>query len=235
MKLVKRFLNTRPKISKADKLIDGKEMVNQWISSQATSHGTFVNGLAYPFPLNPTYKPIPPISNKTRSDIYEFYLKDKSHWTPRRLATSFGISIIRVQAILRLKALEQKMKSDGKPIQKQLTKGMESLLKAVTVHQDNPNPKEPLRYEYGSAYHPLFTFPDESESFTPEDAATILQKKPHANVEINLNTAADKAFTTDYVQKVKDSNENAEIHSQDSLYQSKFDFMFVDTSSVRFY
>lgn len=59
-----------------------------------------------PFPMNPFFQPKPPIANSTKKEIYSLYLEDPSKWTPRALAEKYGISIVRTEAILRLKSLE---------------------------------------------------------------------------------------------------------------------------------
>jgi hypothetical protein len=61
--------------------------------------------------MNPFFQPKAPISDSTRTEIYKLYLKDPESWTPRALAEHFGISIIRTEAVLRLKSLEESMRA----------------------------------------------------------------------------------------------------------------------------
>ncbi|CAE6470534.1 unnamed protein product [Rhizoctonia solani] len=69
-----------------------------------------------PYPDNPTFKPPPPLSDVVKSSIYDRYLealrpaasKSESHGqTVRTISEQFGISIARVEAIIRLKEYER--------------------------------------------------------------------------------------------------------------------------------
>ncbi|CUA76266.1 hypothetical protein RSOLAG22IIIB_06172 [Rhizoctonia solani] len=69
-----------------------------------------------PYPDNPTFKPPPPLSDIIKSSIYNRYIealqplgsKPEYHSrTIRSLSEQFGISIARVEAIVRLKKYEQ--------------------------------------------------------------------------------------------------------------------------------
>jgi hypothetical protein len=64
-----------------------------------------------PFPMNPFFIPKQPISSETKSTIYRLYLDEPETWTSRKLAEQFGLSIARIEAILRLNALQDKFKS----------------------------------------------------------------------------------------------------------------------------
>ncbi|KAG8687920.1 hypothetical protein FRC09_013202, partial [Ceratobasidium sp. 395] len=86
-----------------------------------------------PFPDNPTFRPPPPLSDVVKSSIYDRYkssvLSDpQSHVrTIRALSERFGISIGRVEAIIRLKQYEHQYQK-GKKIQHAFQRGMESYL-----------------------------------------------------------------------------------------------------------
>ncbi|KAG8739339.1 hypothetical protein FRC10_005765 [Ceratobasidium sp. 414] len=106
-----------------------------------------------PFPDNRTFQPPPPLSDIVKSSIYDCYLKasqasvlpksskfllrhpvlplttpPESHVQAiRALSEQFGISIGRVEAIIRLKQHEQQYQK-GKKIQHAFQKGMESYL-----------------------------------------------------------------------------------------------------------
>ncbi|CAE6524096.1 unnamed protein product [Rhizoctonia solani] len=69
-----------------------------------------------PYPDNPTFKPPPPLSDVVKSSIYDQYIKalqpavskSESHTqTIRNLSEQLGISISRVEAIIRLKEYEK--------------------------------------------------------------------------------------------------------------------------------
>ncbi|KAF8599552.1 hypothetical protein BDV93DRAFT_609141 [Ceratobasidium sp. AG-I] len=89
-----------------------------------------------PFPDNPTFRPPPPLSDVVKSAVYDRYLKTletgrskaQAHeQTVRALSEKFGISIARVEAIIRLKQHEQEYQK-GKKIQHAFQRGMESYL-----------------------------------------------------------------------------------------------------------
>ncbi|EJD52211.1 hypothetical protein AURDEDRAFT_159066 [Auricularia subglabra TFB-10046 SS5] len=64
----------------------------------------YLGGDGCPFPLNPSFKPPIPTSDNTRTLIYKQYIQDGK--TVRELSFEHGISLRRVEAILRLKHLE---------------------------------------------------------------------------------------------------------------------------------
>ena len=66
--------------------------------------------LPQPFPLNPTFKPPTPVSDKLRNTIYQTFMVDPAQNSVRVLSERYGLSIKRVDAILRLKGLEASMK-----------------------------------------------------------------------------------------------------------------------------
>ncbi|TCD62155.1 hypothetical protein EIP91_007283 [Steccherinum ochraceum] len=80
-----------------------------------------------PFPLNPTFKPPTPVSDGLRSVVYDEFMSNPKTNSVRALSQRYGLSIKRVDAILRLKGLEAKMKK-GKPLQSGYLKGMEKIL-----------------------------------------------------------------------------------------------------------
>ncbi|KAI0068061.1 hypothetical protein BV25DRAFT_1875205 [Artomyces pyxidatus] len=80
-----------------------------------------------PFPLNPSFKPPPPLSDDERTLIYTLYMSNPEENSVRALSTRFHISIKRLDAILRLKGLEEHWVK-GKPLQTGFRHGMEKLL-----------------------------------------------------------------------------------------------------------
>jgi hypothetical protein len=81
-----------------------------------------------PFPLNESFRPPPPISDALRTHIYFSYMADPEANSVRALAARHHLSIKRIDAILRLKGLEESWKKDGKSIQTGFMQGMESIL-----------------------------------------------------------------------------------------------------------
>lgn len=64
-----------------------------------------------PFPLNKSFDPPPPVSHRTRQQMWHMHLSDTTN-TVRTLSGKFGISMDRVHAILRLQALEAEWTKD---------------------------------------------------------------------------------------------------------------------------
>src|SRR6267154_3268845 len=63
-----------------------------------------------PFPLNQSFRPPPPVSDTLRAYIYRSYMADPEANSVRALAVKHHLSIKRVDAILRLKGLEETWK-----------------------------------------------------------------------------------------------------------------------------
>ena len=57
--------------------------------------------------MNPSFKPPPPISDNQREIIYRLYWLNPKRYNVRKLSKIFNISLKRITAILRLKALEK--------------------------------------------------------------------------------------------------------------------------------
>ncbi|UZJ51228.1 hypothetical protein CBS101457_000548 [Exobasidium rhododendri] len=83
-----------------------------------------------PFPLNPSFDPPPPLSQRQKQSIWTLHSSDPAN-TIRVLSGKFGISMERIHAILRLQALESEWTKRGKVLQMPFNKNMERLLGAV--------------------------------------------------------------------------------------------------------
>ncbi|KAI0714949.1 eukaryotic mitochondrial regulator protein-domain-containing protein [Earliella scabrosa] len=86
-----------------------------------------------PFPLNPSFKPPTPVSDAVRTTIWNEYITDPGQSNVRKLAQRHGLSIARVDAILRLKGLEQHWRKN-KQLQTGFLKGMEFCLGVTDKH-----------------------------------------------------------------------------------------------------
>ncbi|KIJ22167.1 hypothetical protein PAXINDRAFT_95583 [Paxillus involutus ATCC 200175] len=103
-----------------------------------------------PFPLNPSFKPPTPLSDAFRSQLYRAYMANPEVNSGRTLATRHNISMKRVDAILRLKGMEEAWKKN-KPVQTGFTKGMEELLgvtDATRRMQEEPDGDTPIQYHH---------------------------------------------------------------------------------------
>ena len=57
--------------------------------------------------MNPFFKPQPPLNNKIKEEIWLKFTQEEQ--TPRKIGTDYGISLKRVEAILKLKKMEKDM------------------------------------------------------------------------------------------------------------------------------
>lgn len=79
----------------------------KWATTKGLTHrdvpsqpGTnYLDGKTYPFPLNPQFQPKPPISSQTKVRVYDDW---KSGLGIQQLSMKYGISLHRVEAILKL-------------------------------------------------------------------------------------------------------------------------------------
>ncbi|KAK4058487.1 hypothetical protein OIO90_000649 [Microbotryomycetes sp. JL221] len=108
-----------------------------------------------PFPLNPSFRPLPPLADSIKSRIFNAYTynivtKDATDsQVVRAISHKFGVAMDRVRAIIRLKELEQTWKQQGKSLQTELLRGMESHLGVKTPGDnwrgvENPEAGKPL-------------------------------------------------------------------------------------------
>ncbi|TPX34085.1 hypothetical protein SmJEL517_g03272 [Synchytrium microbalum] len=173
------------------------KLYRAWLKSDATHYkaaGTgnkFAGKNGLPFPLNPFFKPTPPLADSTREEIYRLHLTEPDTWTVGKLAADYGISFDRVRAILKLKAAEKQAEmAKGIPPQKEFAKGMERLLSAERRGR-NSSRREPLRSLLASGLRPFFRMADEDETLSPTDAARILKLAPFSNIKMKIDRASE--------------------------------------------
>ncbi|PVZ99940.1 hypothetical protein BB558_004022 [Smittium angustum] len=201
-----------------------------------------------PFPLNPYFRPKPPLADTIKSKIYKDYIANPTSNTPRFLGSKYGISIKRVEAILKLKAIEAQLEDSGKVIQKKFTAGMEDIL---GVPQSSAEMKfnEPLSIPNIHLGAPRFKAISETQSFTSADAAKELNRKQFSKVieEVNKNAFYEinypgldikyaprnpkSVIPKDSSKKTHESPKTSEILDSNPLLSNKrWDFVFTDTS-----
>ncbi|KAJ2415627.1 hypothetical protein GGI10_001569 [Coemansia sp. RSA 2530] len=172
-----------------------------WVLTQSKPYKTmkpgrtnFINGSNRPFPLNPAFRPRMPLPDAKKEEIYKDYLSDPVKNTPRILGAKYHISIKRVEAIIKLKAIEHHMVNAGEIVaQKSLTAGMESIL---GISKDSATVTEKLLSEVHRVGAPRFHAVPEEEEFTAVDAAEVLGRKPYQLIVDRLT--ASKPFVVDY-------------------------------------
>ncbi|KAF9353283.1 hypothetical protein BGX26_008933 [Mortierella sp. AD094] len=173
----------------SQKLPYRRKRFHMWLQSEGSrfakptfSGPNFVGDV--PFPMNPLFKPTPPLSNTAKEEIYRLHQSDTTKWTPRQLGMKFNISIKRVEAILRLKHLEKEMVSEGFIPQEHFTKGMEQLMGVKAVRSEAIT--EPLTDILPQVGSPKFEAVDEDKQFTAVDAAKVLKRRPLAEIKARL-------------------------------------------------
>ncbi|KAJ1800177.1 hypothetical protein LPJ59_001287 [Coemansia sp. RSA 2399] len=173
-----------------------------WLSQQGNKYKDMIPGKtnyvggreSFPFPLNPWFRVRTPLSDKVKEEIYREYLANPDKVTPRTLGDKYKLSIKRIEAILKLKAIEHHMvKHEGFVAQKKLTAGMESMM---GVADSKNKPMERLFEDTPRVSSPRFHAVPEGESFTSATAAEVLGRKPYQHI-VNRLTAS-KPFTIDY-------------------------------------
>lgn len=110
-----------------------------------------------PFPLNPSFRPPTPLSHNQKEKIYKEFiasLKSDSQknadepksetYHARKLALKYNLSLDRIKAIVRLKALEYNTAASGTELQMKFLNGMESAMGISTGQNDAISMKEAL-------------------------------------------------------------------------------------------
>ncbi|KAG8903307.1 hypothetical protein FRB99_003466 [Tulasnella sp. 403] len=82
----------------------------------------------HPFPMNPHFKPPPPTSDSLRQAIFDAHVRNPELNSVRELSQRFGLSLKRVEAIIRLKGLEVKWKMENRPLRLNFQREMEACL-----------------------------------------------------------------------------------------------------------
>lgn len=59
--------------------------------------------------MNPHFIVQPPIPNATKNKIYQMHMKDRKAYSLRMLAQQFNISLLRAEAVIKLKSIEASM------------------------------------------------------------------------------------------------------------------------------
>ncbi|KAK9763838.1 hypothetical protein K7432_009154 [Basidiobolus ranarum] len=170
-----------------------------------------------PFPMNPLFKPSPPVSDFIKEEIFKTYSYEPLTWTPRKLATKYGLSLKRVEAIIKLKTHERELANKGFNLQTQFRKGMESMMGV-----DNRIAPEPIDETVPRVSKPFFKMVEEDISFTPVDAAKVLNRKPFQQIQDEMQ---QETVVQPHVE------EKPRIIRKDSTETTKrWKFMFTDTN-----
>ncbi|KAI9311535.1 eukaryotic mitochondrial regulator protein-domain-containing protein [Dichotomocladium elegans] len=159
------------------KLSRRRRRFHEWVKEDGArfvrpSQGTTNYIGATPFPNNPLFQPRPPLSDQRRQEIYETFAANPEDWSIRKLATKFGISMRRVEAVLKLKESELVLKTNATQIL-----------------------REPLVDIFPKVKKPTFKLVDEHSTFTEKDAAKVLNRKPIHVLEENAIAMEEAKFS----------------------------------------
>ncbi|KAI9294575.1 hypothetical protein K502DRAFT_316846 [Neoconidiobolus thromboides FSU 785] len=180
-----------------------------------------------PFPMNPFFKPHKPVSEENKKKIFDYYKQNPKVNTPRKLGNIFRLSVKRVEAILKLKSLQEELITKGKEkfiLQTNFQIGMEKLLGVSNMHD-----KEELEPILPEINKPLFRAIDEEVEFGAKDAAVSLNRKPFEQVKKEL--ADEKPFEYHGLRgdKIPEMKTQVKILSKDEKgSHKKYQFMFSD-------
>jgi len=87
--------------------------------------------------MNPSFRPPPPVSDGLRQVIFDAHVSNPELNSVRALSQRFGMSLKRIEAIVRLKALEFKWKQEKRTLRTNFLMGMESALGVVPFKPSN--------------------------------------------------------------------------------------------------
>ncbi|KAI9478149.1 MAG: eukaryotic mitochondrial regulator protein-domain-containing protein [Benjaminiella poitrasii] len=208
------------------KLSRRRRRFHEWVNGTGAKYSRPAKGTtnylgSTPFPNNPLFQPRPPLSDARRQEIYDTFTSDPENWTVRKLATKYGISLKRVEAVLKLKASEKELEMNGFALQKKFNKGMEQLM---GVDHTMDLLKEPLIDIFPNVGKPKFKTLNEDASFSPEDAAKVLNRIPFKDLEKRVVESEQAEF-------VLSTNTSVSSSTATTTYTKRSKFVIVDTSS----
>ncbi|KTW26082.1 hypothetical protein T552_02975 [Pneumocystis carinii B80] len=165
----------------------------QYVKPLSKAGTNFINQKEYPYPLNPKFKPVPPLSLQIRRNIYEKWKQGKNL---REISDMFSISVARVEAILRLAEVESKWHREKKTLNSY----------AQTMHNmlgsgKNKSLNEPRFFVFTPSESQNFTLIHENSYFTSKDAADELQR----------------CLYSDLKEKVIQSQSNTLLHNKHDI------------------
>ncbi|KAJ1498632.1 hypothetical protein HMI54_012510 [Coelomomyces lativittatus] len=142
-----------------------------------------------PFPMNPLFKPVKPLSDEFRSHVFSLHQLDPIEHSIERLAFRFSLSHERIQAVLKLKDLEGQWKTEGRPLQTEFTQGMEEMLQVKEL----PSLVDEREVRPIQAVPPYFIAIDADQIFEKEDALKLLphQRKHSTSTPASTMTKED--------------------------------------------
>ncbi|EMR08019.1 hypothetical protein PNEG_03461 [Pneumocystis murina B123] len=193
----------------------------QYIKPLSKAGTNFIHQKEYPYPLNPKFKPQPPLSLEARRNIGEKWKQGKSL---REISDMFGISVIRVEAVLRLLELESKWRQEERTLDS-YAQTMHHMLGSATNQSFN----EPPFFVFTPSETQNFTLIHENSEFTSKDAADELQRCLYSDFKEKVIQFQSNTFLHN-----KHDISNKELKLQKEIINSiseknRFDLKVVDS------
>ncbi|KIY50679.1 hypothetical protein FISHEDRAFT_39276 [Fistulina hepatica ATCC 64428] len=212
-----------------------------------------MNDQTRPFQLNKSFNPPSPISSDLRQVMYNNFMLDPEKHNARALSQRYNISVARVDAILRLKAMEAEWKK-GKPLQTGFQFGMEYILgvnpaevrrglgtfwantSAADKLEEDEN-RDVLRARYERMYWEPLPESHDAKPFTPES----LQHAKDMAFRFKAGAEERKRADPQFLSKVPDTEwirtpkNQVQIIEKEGRMPMKFidvGAQFIDTNTV---
>ncbi|KAI9148559.1 hypothetical protein H9P43_010157 [Blastocladiella emersonii ATCC 22665] len=184
-----------------------RSTVDTWLAGPGKIFETAQPGMAnfvsrrseQPFPMNPLFRPAPPLSDQIREDIFKSYNADPSKSTISSIAVRFRLSEQRIRAVLKLKAHEKELVGKGGVLQSDFRVGMERLLR----HQRAPPLVDVSFIKPIRADPPYLLALDEDAVFGKEDALHLLKGKNAAHEGTRAPKPAKAAVAEPLIRETK--------------------------------
>ncbi|ORY86769.1 eukaryotic mitochondrial regulator protein-domain-containing protein [Protomyces lactucae-debilis] len=176
----------------------------QWVNGPGKIHASpaegrgrtnYLDGKTHPFPLNPAFQPSPPLARSIKQDIIQDW---KTGIGLRQLSTKWGVSLERIDAILKLQAVREKWDTQGRRTMQSYADTMDQVLGTKSAEFGDYEPKHNLTIDPGRQ---IFTLIPEAASYTPEDAAEELGKIPFGKRQENFRTGGRSRFEIQQARK----------------------------------
>ncbi|GAA6062390.1 hypothetical protein JCM10212_003199 [Sporobolomyces blumeae] len=181
---------------------------NAWLTGEGARFRKGIKGRTNwigesPFPLNPTFNPSPPLADETKTKIYNAYVhnilikKATDAQVVRAVSSKFGVAMDRVRAVIRLKELEKSWKAEGRTLQTELLKGMESHLGVRQPGEnwrgiESPDPIEPTLASKKTVFEMVDVESGDSPVFLP-----LLARVPKRDTPLTAVPSTSSASLSD--------------------------------------
>ena len=157
-----------------------RQEFREWMATQSSKYRNapeegplYLGGESQPFPLNPQFRPRRPLSEVQKNKIFDQWKKTSSSQLGT-ICAKYGISLKRLEAVVRLKLFEADFKKSHS-LENALSKGVEAMTGASASDREmGPRPIEPLVDIAVPATKQVFSPIAETDDFSPDLASRYL-------------------------------------------------------------